>query len=580
MQTLEKPRTLDSYSDKELIETERAVAQKNPLYLLTAEYLYIKTKVGELKQLHFNTSQQKLFNQILTLRKQGKRIRAWILKYRQGGVSTFIEALIYAFTSQQENRNSLIMADEKDKSDYLFQMSKLYHEQLEINRPYLAPELKKSNAKVLEFEGLHSQIIIETAENIDAARAFTYQYVHLSECAFFKSLKGVLDGLNQSVPDHSDTMILGETTANGMGEFYKEWLRAIEGKTDWLPIFLAWFMMEEYTMPLQNGELYPLKGINFGVDTSQTVFEKEEFELKVEFSLTDEQLNWRRWCIVNKCQGDIIRFKTEYPSTWQEAFSLSGSMFFDRRGLERQLTRKPLAIGELFYQNMEWEFREIAGGRIKVYERPVKGEQYLITCDASEAVDLDEASIFVGNKRTNATSAEVSGNITPEELAELAVALGNWYNQALIAPENKGYGYMVCQNIYKKYGNLYKTIKTETGAQEETEDLGFNTNTVTRPQMLAQMNEEVKNNSTDLRSEKLLSQCRTFVIKKDKEGNVTKIEHQSGCQDGLVICRAIFGLVRMQFPYKVILKNDPTHSKKAAVIDDIKKQRRHPFRVG
>jgi hypothetical protein len=459
------------------------------------------------------------------------------------------------------------MADEEDKSEYLFQMSKLYQEKLEITHPHIAPKLKKSNAKSLEFEAIHSQIIIETANNIDAARAFTYQYVHLSECAFFPDLKGVLDALNQSVPDHADTMIFGETTANGMDEFYRQWLRAVEGKTDWIPLFFAWFEMVEYSLPLQDGKLYPLDGINFSADTSLVTFEVEEQGLKKEFDLADEQLNWRRWAIVNKCQGDIDTFRREYPANWQEAFATSGELFFDRKGLAKQVKKRPIAVGEIFFQNLKWEFRDIPHGRIEVFERPQIGEQYIVAGDASEAIGSDEAAVLVLNKRMNATAAIVAGQHTPEELAQLLIALGNFYNQALVVPENKGYGYMVCQLVNQGYGNIYRKIINKDGIDTPTDELGFNTNSVTRPQMLGQMAEEVKNNSSTFNSEKLISECNTFITKKDKQGNVTKIEAQDGYQDGLVICRAIAGIVRNQYPFKPLAAISALHDKQRAAVE-------------
>lgn len=564
---------LSSKEAQEIYEREKVCIDTNPLGLLTNGLLSIKTKKGDMVRLSLNTSQRKLFNRIKLLREQKKRVRIWLLKYRQGGISTEIEGLIYALTSQQPNRNSLIMADEKDKSDNLFQMSKLFQEKLEEEEPHLATPLRKSNEKKLEFENLHSQIIIETAENSESARSFTYQYVHLSECAFFKDLKAVMDALNQSVPDHWDTMIIGETTANGMNLFYKEWLRAIKGETDWIPLFFAWFEMAEYSMPLENEQLYPINGILFDADTTERLFIEEETALKQAFRLSDEQINWRRWAIVNKCQGDILRFKTEYPSTWEEAFSLSGDMFFDRNGLNKQFEKRPKAKGEIFYESLGYEFRDLPEGRIKIYEYPVRDEQYIVSGDASEAVGSDEAAIVVLNKRLNTVVATVAGSDqrhAPEELAHLIVMLGNYYNKALAVCENKGYGYQVNQLVYSQYGNVYRKIVNKDGVDTVTDELGFNTNTVTRPQILAQLNDEIKHHSTELISKELIDECKTFVIKKDKKGNVTKIEAQDGCQDGLVMARAIAGIVRQQYPY-VISKNAPSVAKQAQLKRELDK---------
>lgn len=493
--------------------------------------------------------------------------------------STESEAIIYALTSQQSNRNSLIMADEEDKSGYLFQMSKLYQEELEKSDPHIPPTLKKSNAKALEFEHLHSQIIIDTAKNVDAARAFTYQYVHLSEVARFPNLRAVLDALNQSVPDHWDTIILGETTANGMEEFYQEWQRAIKGQTDWIPLFFPWFMMEEYRLPLQGGQLYSIEGVHFSADTSIVSFEKEEQKLGRKFNLDDTQLNWRRWCIVNKCQGSINTFKQEYPATWEEAFITSGALYFDSEGLAKQLKKRPLALGEIFFQNLKWEFRDLPHGRIEIFEKPQDGEQYIIIQDASEGVDADEAAILVLNKRMNSTAAIVAGQHTPEEIAQMGIGLANFYNQGLLVPENKGYGYQVGQLDYQNYGNVYRKMVDKDGIPTATDEIGFNTNSVTRPQMLAQLAEEIKNNATVLNSEKLINECYTFVIKRDKDGNVVKIEAQDGVQDGkrlyqdgLVVCRAIGSYVRNQFPYKPIETKDQ-HAKQRAAVEERHKKR-------
>lgn len=555
---------------EEILPGEQAAIKECPLRLVMGRFLKIKTKAGDLITLKLNSTQQKLFNKIIELRNSNKPIRIWILKYRQGGVSTEIEAIIYALTSQQQNRNSLIIADEKEHANNLFEMSKLYHEKIEDDYPHIAVKLKKSNEKKLEFDGTHSQIIIASGENTEAAKSHTFQYVHLSEAAYFRDLKSVLDDLSQTVPDHADTFIIGETTANGMDFFYKQWVRAIEGKTDWIPLFFPWFEMVEYSLPLQDSKLYPIDGINFGAETSISRFEYEEQELKDEFNLTDEQLNWRRHAIVNKCHGSIDVFKREYPATWQEAFAMSGDMYFDRKGLDKQIKKRPIAVGEIFFQNLKWEFRDIPHGRIEIFERPQDGEQYIVAGDASEAVGADEAAIVILNKRMNSTAALVAGQHAPEELAQLEIALGNFYKNAMIAQENKGYGYQVNQLVNQNYGNVYRKVINKDGVDTPTDELGFNTNTVTRPQMLSMLADEIKHNSTTLNSEKLINECQTFIIKKDREGKVLKIEAQDGYQDGLVICRAIASYVRNIYPYKPQDTKD-MHAKQRAAIDSMRK---------
>lgn len=540
------PAKIESMTDEELDENLKLSIQADPLNLISAHRLSIKTKDAQLIKLIPNEPQGLIFDIIKDYRRRNKPLRIWILKARQEGVSTLTEAIIYSITSQTHNINALIMADEKEHANNLFDMSKLYQEQLEKDLPFLPPALKKSNEKKLEFEGIHSQIIIATAENTEAARSHTYHLVHLSECAYFRDLPAVMTGLNQSVPDNEHTLIIGETTANGMDAFYDEWCRAVDGKTDWLAVFIPWFLMKEYSKPLQSGALYPLEGIRFTTDSTRTGFLKEEDRLRSEKSLTEEQLNWRRWAIVNKCSGDIGEFKKEYPGHWKEAFQTSGANFFDNDSMERQEERKPIHVGEIFETDLKYEFRALPEGRIKLYEIPSKGEQYIVTADASEALGQDEGSVYVLNKRTNATAAVVNGQYPPEELAHLCVMCGNYFNKALVAPENKGYGYMVCQLVYQKYGNVYRKMDTKDGLKDEKTDLGFNTNSVTRPEYLARMAENISLRAIKLYDKDLISQCNTFIINPKNK----KPEAALNKQDGLVICCAIAGQVRHLYPYK------------------------------
>jgi len=570
-------------SDQEVLDSIKIAIEDNPLRLIEADkYLYIKTKDGRMIILRLNSAQKILYNTIKKLRQAKKRVRILLLKYRQGGMSTLIESILYSLTSQQSNRNSLIIADEKEHANNLFEMSKLYQEKLEEHHPYLPPPLKRSNEKKLEFEGLHSQIIVASGENKEAAKSHTFQYVHISEAAYFSYLRTVLDDLNQTVPDFWDTIIILETTANAMEEFHKMWKAAKSGFSDWVPVFLPWFLMEEYRMPLQDGKLYPLDSILFPAESSALRFEEDEQKLKKEYKLDDEQLNWRRWAIVNKCNGSILTFKREYPADDEEAFSTSGSLFFDKDGLKKQIIKKPIAIGELFFEDLKWQFRDLPHGRIKIYERPELNEQYVVAGDASEAVGEDEAAALVLNKRLNTVCATIAGQHTPEDLAQLEIALGHFYNKAIIAQENKGYGYQVNQLIFKNYGNIYRKMINKDGIDTPTDELGFNTNSVSRPQILALMADEIKCNSCSLYSKELIDECYSFVIKRNEKGEVTKIEAQDGVrdgkklyQDGLLICRAIAGFIRNKFPY-LVLKTKDIHAKQKALIKEKQKQ----FRSG
>lgn len=531
-------------TEQEFKQAERDAVVEYPLFLVEDNFLTIKTKAGDMVKLQLNTVQRKVLNKIKQLLAKGKPIRLWLLKARQAGISTLIEAIIYAFTSQSRATNALVVSNDIDGANYIFSMQKLFQEQLE---QHLKPQIKHSNEKKLEFESIHSQILIDTSDNLKAGRSYTFRLVHLSETAFYRDLRTLMIGLNQSVPNLSGTMIIGETTANGMGnQFYDEWVACVNGMSDWEYLFIAWFEIEEYTMPLQGG-MYPIEAIEFVNAIDRDKFLNEERDLKQKYTLTDEQLNWRRWCIVNNCNRKVEVFNQEYPDCWETAFIATGDLFFNKNALKEQKIEKPLFVGNIVKEDGRYKLRVDSTGLFKIYDLPKRGEQYIVAGDAAEGLPHgDKCAAVVLNKRTNNTVCVYNHNIPPDRFEEDLIKMGNYYNEATVVCENKGYGFSVNQGLYRKYGKVYRKIKHKKGFDEPTLELGWNTNSATRPQMLAQLAEEIQDESTDLLDNELIQQCWTFINNPKK----VRPEAEQGKCDDLVMARAIAGQVRQEQPYK------------------------------
>ena len=525
---------------------------KNPFVLVEHGFLTIKTKSKGLIKLYPNNIQKRFIAKVKEIFFASKPVRIVVLKARQMGISTIIEAIIYAFVSRMQGVNACVVADDLDGANYIFEMQKLFQEKLDN---HLKPRPRHSNEKKLAFSGLNSQIIIDTADNPNVGRKYTFQFAHLTEVARWqKSLDELLTGLGHAVPNTLGTMIFLESTAKGYNEFYDLWVKAINGGTDWTPVFLAWWEFPEYQLPLENGQFYPIENINFVTPIAKDEFLKNEQEIKKKYNLTDEQLNWRRWDIVNNCGGDVNKFNQENPACWQDAFVATGDLYFNREALQRQEIRKPLAVGNIVKEEGRYIFREDPAGLFKIYEFPKRStnpmipqEQYIVAGDPAEGLEHgDKTAGIVINKRTNKTACVYNHNIPPDRFEEDLIRLGNYYNEGIVACENKGYGYSINQGLYKRYGKVYRKIKTKKGFTEPTLELGFNTNSITRPQMLAQLAEEIAEGSTDLLDMDLINQCWTF-INNAKRGQP---EAEKGKCDDLVLARAIAGQVRIEQPYK------------------------------
>ena len=221
------------------------------------ENLKIQDKTGALVPLAFNPSQLRLYKEIRRQQKAGQPVRVIILKARQIGFSTAVAALFYQRAATTPNVNAMIVAHKADASTNIFNKTKLFWECSPLR---VRPMKKACNAKALLFEnptnkteekaknpGLRSKIQIETAGNKDAGRSATIHLLHLSELAYWPYAELTMASLLQAVPNLPETMVVIESTANGVGGvFYKEWQRAIKGESVFTPLFFPWWSHEEY----------------------------------------------------------------------------------------------------------------------------------------------------------------------------------------------------------------------------------------------------------------------------------------------------------------------------------------------
>ena len=299
------------------------------------EYVKIRDKKRKIIPLKLNEPQLKYYNVIKELKKQRKPVRIIILKARQMGFSTETEAIFFKETVTKPNVNTAIVAHKEDSTTNLFNMSKLMYDQLP---EAIKPDKKASNAKELVFDkengtGLKSKIKCFTAGGSGIGRSDTLNNLHLSELAFWTGdKKETLTGLLQAVPNDPDTMIVIESTANGYEYFKELWDDAVDGKNDFVPLFIGWNELQEYKMKYTGFELT-----------------KEEKELQKRYGLTLEQLTWRRWCIANNCGNDVEQFKQEYPINPEEAFISTGKCYFNKEKIIKKIKEvkdiKPIQQG-------------------------------------------------------------------------------------------------------------------------------------------------------------------------------------------------------------------------------------------
>jgi len=516
----------------------------------TSLFLRIRTKSGEVVKFRWNAPQERLYEEILKQREAGKPVRVVILKARQMGFSTMAEGLIFHDTATRFNCDSLIIAHQDDATAKLFRMSKLFYDALP---DVLKPMLKASNAQELLFEnptkraaekqgapGLRSSIRCVTAGGRGVGRSFTFQNLHASEVAFWPGdVSQTWAGVMQAVPSTPGTMVIVESTANGFNWFKDFWDRACSGESDFVPVFFAWFENPEYRMVVPPG-------------FEMTV---EERELRERFGICDEQLCWRRWCIANNCAGDLNKFKQEYPSTPDEAFIHSGSPVFDNEVVitRREAVRdvKPLLRGGFDYEvvfSEALEFIELSGakfveradGFIRIYELPVPGRPYVIGGDtAGEGSDWFTAMVL---DNTSGKLVAVLRQQFDEDLyARQVFCLGKFYNDALVAIESNFTTFPITMLQQMGYPRQYVRERVDTFTGQLSESFGFRTDLKTRPLIVAELVQVMRESPELVGDWDTLGEMLTFV--KDERGRPGAM---SGSFDDLVMGLAIAHFVRPQ----------------------------------
>lgn len=527
----------------------------NCLLYITA-FLKIQTKDGQIVPFKLNQPQMRLYEVIREQWKAGKPVRIIILKARQMGFSTLTEAIIFWITATAFNVSAMIVAHKEEATANLYRMSRRFYDYLPDR---IKPMVQSSNAQELKFDtpsnyrgtakGLGSRIRCATAGGGGIGRSYTLKALHLSEFAFWPGDKlDTLTGLLQAVPDLPGTLVIIESTANGFEEFKKQWDLAVEnqraGRDGFIPVFFAWFEMNEYRRAVPPGF---------------TRTEEEEI-LAQTFGLDDEQLSWRRWCIINNCGGDLNKFHQEYPATPEEAFIATGQCVFDKEKiiLRMEQVRKETwerGIFRIQYAGIDVEegFEDYRGrriasfrwepdkkGPIRIRVHPKDGIPYVCGADTA-GTGSDYFAAHVLDNRTGEQVAVLHQQFGERAFAEQLYCLGMYYNEALVGIETNYSTYSQLRLEDLGYSRFYVRQVLDDFTQRMVDAYGFQTTRKSRPVIIDGLKDVAKYCMENIHDFDTLSEMLTFVYDEDWKGQAEKGEH-----DDLVMSLAIAHYIRSQ----------------------------------
>jgi hypothetical protein len=488
--------------------------------------MMIKTKDLTVEPLDLSTTfawaQKQFAAKIQEQYNAGRPVRIIVLKGRQLGISTASEAVLFNWCFMHPGSNALVLSKSTADSEYLFEMTKLMWD----NWPFrhMFTESHKS-VRRLAWQQTGSSMRIATAKGREVGRGQTIHAVHCSEVAFWPRPEELMLALRQAVPEKPGTIMILESTANGVGNwFHEQWFAAKAGETDFIAMFFPWFLHDEYSIPnttLQYGDL-----------------QEDEREIIQRFpEIGLPQLAWRRWAIRNLCDNDVSKFNQEYPNDDHEAFLSTGRNVFPLDALEKCYEPKQGARGYLTPirdpLNPQGTFHKDGSGNLTVYKYPKPGEKYVVAGDPTRTTWGDPACIQVINRYTYEQCAVWHGHCTPVPFADRLAELGYFYNTATVNCEVEGGGLSSINILTSKmfYPDVWRWRVADKMPGNRTNSYGWSMNWQRKHMCISFIIDRLAQGMLRIHDEVTIDQMAGYVVRGEGElGPATT----RGCDDAVM----------------------------------------------
>jgi hypothetical protein len=588
IQALSKAGSFEPLAKQENITIEDALLAFSELrmnhdfeYFAVAAETITDKLTGAITPFTLNRGQRKLLAALEDMRLNEYPIRIILLKARQWGGSTLSQLYMYwVQTRLKTGWNSVICAHTMDAAKHIRAMYKLCTDNM--------PPAEGKQYSLIPFEGTlnikqvpqrNCRITVGSAVEPDSVRSQDIKMAHFSEVAHYPKTENtnarqLVSSIVSSVPTVPGTLIIYESTANGVGDFFHiEFTKAFAGLSPFRAVFVSWFETGDlYTTPF-NGEYHDhtgrkIKGAPDDFIKGMTDYEQNLFHNHK--TLTLEHLNWYRY--MKSQLGDDMQ--VQYPSDHIEAFRNSGENVFRADHIEALrdgCNRPPIAAGtitadgdaataqitgtpkramtqnvrftpdpealETYLQTGDPKTKEKKlDGKLIIWKHPDRDtpclRRYIAIYDPQRGVTdkadwgvitvIDRYWRMFGGK--SEVVAEWRGHLDKDIAVWTAVQIAIYYNNALLIIESNTFDSeyrkedgteFIFETIATHYRNLYS--RTEPDKLKEGLPLryGFHTNRNTKPAIIADYTSTLRERAYIERSHRTLDQARTYERKKD-----------------------------------------------------------------
>ncbi len=234
----------------------------------------------------------------------------------------------------------------------------------------------------------------------------------------------------------------------------------------------------------------------------------------------------------------------QYPNDPDEAFILSGDVYFDVESLKFYSDHKREGYRCEFKRrsNSTARLHRTENGLVTVYSEPEPSKTYGLAADVATGRGADYSAAYVIDLSSMDICAEVYGKINSDLFSYQLHYAGKWYNTAVLAVEmGGGYGEPVVVNLRDgkdgrpSYPKLYRHRALDSPAIKEQATYGFPMTMKTRPLVISALEQAIRERHLPHLPARLLNECQTFVT----QNTLPSPRAQEGCNDDCVFAAAI-----------------------------------------
>lgn len=525
----------------------REEIDKNPEILIEL-FFVIVSKQQEVVPFFLNEVQVKFLNRLnsdLQLFEKGElhHLNYLILKGRQQGFTSFITAYQLACTLIKKNFSGFTVTDTGDNTNTVFEDKAKYpYSQLPES---IKPTEKYNTRKEMIFEALNSKWRVASAGNKEIGRSKTINFFHGSESAFWKSIQSIMGALGQALTKNCIKIL--ESTANGFNEYRQLWVDGENKDNNWQPLFFAWWETSEYRLDFEN-----LNAKNDFIE--QVTRPKTQIDKKLKWLLEEKSLDWEQiYWYFGKYKDLKELLAQEYPCTPEESFLASGNPIFDNAKviarkdyLEKHYKEFAPKKGKFTYKyeneriiDSSIKFVEDINGWITIYEDVLPFYPYVIGGDTAEG-GKDYCVGQILNNNTGKQVATFRARMDTDLFAKQMYCIGKYFNTALIGIESNFDLHPIKELERLRYPKQYMREAMDNLGGMIQNKAGFNTNRATKPVIIGDLVEIVREATHLINDPTTLGEMITFI---DNEGRLEAVE---GEHDDTVLALAIAYAIRKQ----------------------------------